>query len=62
MHGQEDYFVTEEHTDRNYEAYAGEDKQIKKCSGDHNSVRPDGIVGEILTFFRQHLLSGDELA
>ena len=60
LHGDDDYFIVPEHTDKNYESYAGEDKVLRKCPGDHNSVRPDNIVLEILAFFKKNLLTGKE--
>ena len=60
LHGDDDYFIVPEHTDKNYAAYGGEDKVLRKCPGDHNSVRPDNIVQEILLFFKNNLLTGEE--
>lgn len=61
VHGEEDYFVVEEHTIKNFDAYAGEDKIMRKCQGDHTSDRPNDIIMEILTFFRKNMLDGTEL-
>eukprot|EP00249_Psilotum_nudum_P017973 c26580_g1_i1 orf=367-2007(-) len=49
-HGTGDLFIQPHHSDRIYEAYAG-DKNIIKFEGDHNSPRPQFYYDSITIFF-----------
>ena len=44
LHGSEDNFIVPEHSEKNFAAYGGTNKVIKKCAGDHNSPRPDDMI------------------
>lgn len=49
-HGKEDDFVAFKHSERLYEAYAG-DKNLISFDGGHNSPRPDFFHTSVLIFF-----------
>lgn len=44
------------HTERNFEAYAGQVKDVSYFEGDHNSSRPEETMQNVLTFFTTHLV------
>ncbi|PON80199.1 Alpha/beta hydrolase fold [Parasponia andersonii] len=53
-HGIDDDFILPHHSDRLFDAYAG-DKNIIKFEGDHNSPRPQFYFDSITTFFHNVL-------
>eukprot|EP00923_Selenidium_pygospionis_P037775 GHVN01066134.1.p1 GENE.GHVN01066134.1~~GHVN01066134.1.p1 ORF type:complete len:434 (+),score=51.25 GHVN01066134.1:1514-2815(+) len=50
-----DTFIQPHHSDKLYEAYAG-DKEIVKVDGDHNSIRPPEVHTQIANFLCLRLL------
>ena len=57
IHAVDDNLITMNHTERNFEAYGGQPKDVSYCEGDHNTERPPDAMQSVLTFFRTHLAS-----
>ncbi|KAL9647671.1 hypothetical protein ABK040_015160 [Willaertia magna] len=58
-HAENDDFIKIHHSERLYEAYAG-DKNMIRFEGDHNSVRPDFMYDSVSIFFYNVLISNDK--
>lgn len=58
MHGRLDTFVQPHHSQRLYDAYAGE-KELVNLDGDHNSMRSDEAVKHAIAFFRRAFRLGE---
>ena len=55
LHGNQDDFILPEHSQKNHASYAGANKILKGCEGDHNTPRPHDINDEVAAFLKQHL-------
>lgn len=56
VHGFEDEFVLMENTEKNFEAYGADDKDVTYCEGGHNDERPKETIDYIIGFLKKSLL------
>ena len=57
LHAIDDNLIPMSHTERNFEAYGGQIKDVSYFEGDHNTERPQDTMQNVLTFFTTHLIS-----
>jgi pimeloyl-ACP methyl ester carboxylesterase len=56
LHGAQDNFIKPDHSRRLFEAYAGEDKELRLIEGaDHNSERPLDVQVQAIMFIARAL-------
>ena len=55
VHGSDDDFVEMSHSEKNFEAYGGEVKDVMYCSGGHNDARPKETIEQMVNFMKKHL-------
>lgn len=53
VHGVDDELIPMEHTERLFEAYAGEDKDAIYTEGGHNDPRPADTLNQIMAFVKK---------
>ena len=44
LHAIDDELIAMEHTEKNFEAYGGQNKNVAYFEGDHNSMRPQDTM------------------
>lgn len=53
VHGVDDELIPMDHTERLFEAYAGEDKDAIYCEGGHNDPRPLDTNNQVMAFVKK---------
>jgi len=56
VHGVDDELIPMEHTERIFAAYAGTEKNVAYCEGDHNSERDPATLNQVFDFIKAKLL------
>ena len=56
LHGMDDDFVVMDHTEKNFSAYGGDNKDVVYCEGGHNNERPQESLLQVLQFLKKCLL------
>lgn len=54
IHGTDDELISMDHTEENFEAYKGAEKDVYYCEGGHNDPRPKEVLETIANFIKKY--------